>query len=343
MFKIMIAGLFLFSATSTSADDFTKSYNEKYAVQKGAVLAIDNKYGDVHCQNWDESNVSITVTITVDASSQEKANKVFDRISVNLTGSPTRVEGTTSVGSISNAEFSIDYDIMMPRWINLDIENQFGEIYIAEVDGNANINLEYGDMEVVALNGAVSDLTLKFSKGSVDYFKNGKVHVEYGKFESEGTGPVDIYSRFSEVEIEKSERVNLDSQYDEIELGSIGQIISISRFSGVNVEKINGSFEFDSEYGDIEVSYISAGFGTGKVRNSFAGTDLTFDSKATFNVDAEAEFGDVHYPRTGSSVSKETVGYTTNILKGKIGSGSGPAGQLTVKARHASVNIDFAL
>jgi hypothetical protein len=337
---IALIALFIFSASTSLADDFTKTYKEKYTVQKGAILAIDNKYGSVHCQNWDESSVSILVTVTVDASSQEKADKVLDKITVALSGSPMKVEGTTNVGSISNGDFSIDYDIMMPRWINIDLENQFGELYIAEVDGTAKIDLQYGELEAKALNGSGTDLTLKFSKGSVDYFKEGKVLVEYGNFRSEGTGPVDIYSRFSGIDVEKSEKLTLDSQYDEIEFGSVGQVIVISRFSGLEFGKITGSFEFDSEYGDIDVSYISAGFGTGKVRNSFAGTDLTFDSKAAFNLDAEAEFGEVNYPEGGSSVSEQTIGYTTNVVKGKIGN-SGTPGQLTVRAKHADVNIQL--
>jgi hypothetical protein len=340
--NVLVAGAFLLSSFALQADDFTKTYKEKYAVQKGVTLSVDNKYGNVHCQNWEESNIAITVTITVDASSQEKADKVFDKIDIALSGSPTRVSGVTSMGSINNADFSINYDIMMPKWVNIDLNNQFGEIYIAEVDGTAQINLEYGDLEAVALNGAGTDLTLKFSKGSVDFFKDGKVLVEYGKFDSEGAGPLEIVSRFSGVDIKKVEKLNLDSQYDEIELGNVGQIISISRFSGVDVDKITGAFEFDSEYGDINVSYVGAGFGSGKVRNSFAGVDLTFDAKAVFNVDAELEFGDLSYPKGASSVSKITEDYTTNIVKGKIGTSSSPAGQLTIRSKHGNAEIDFA-
>jgi hypothetical protein len=338
----LISALFLLTSLSLRAEEFTKTYKEKYAVQKGATLSIDNKYGNVHCQNWEESSIAITVTITVDASSQEKADKVFDKINIALSGSPTMVSGVTTMGSINNADFSINYDIMMPKWANIDLENQFGEIYIAEVDGTAQINLEYGDLEVVALNGLGTDLTLKFSKGSVDYLKDGKVQVEYGKFESDGTGPLSIVSRFSGVDISKVEKLNLDSQYDEIELGAVGQIIAISRFSGVDVDKITGSFEFDSEYGDINVSYVGAAFGTGKVRNSFAGVDLTFDPKAAFNIDAQLEFGDISYPKTSSSVSKTTEDYTTNILKGKIGTAASPAGQLTIRSKHGDAEIEFA-
>lgn len=344
--RITLAGIatvfFILTALMASADDFTKTYKEKYPVQKGATLNVINKFGDIHCQVWEESSVSILVTITVDASSQEKANKVFEKISVALSGSSSLVSGKTEVGNINNGDFSIDYDIMMPKWINIDLDNSFGEIYLGEVDGSTKINLEYGAMKADAINGMASELTIKFSESTVEYFKDGEVSVEYGGFESEGAGSIDLYSRFSHVDVEKLEKLNLDSQYDEIEIGSTGQVIAIGRFSELNFDKIATSFEFDSEYGDVNVDYIGAGFTGGKVRNSFAGANLTFDPKASFSVDAELEFGDMDYPSGNTSLSKQTLGYNTNIYKGKIGSASTTSGQLTVRSKHADVNIEFA-
>ena len=342
VFTGIMAALFILTALVASADDFTKTYKEKYPVQKGATLNVVNKFGDIHCQVWEESSVAITVTITVDAASQEKANKVMEKISVSLSGSASLVQGKTEVGNISNGDFSIDYDIMMPKWMNIDLDNSFGEIYLGVVDGTTKINLEYGAMKAEAMNGNASDLTIKFSESDVLYFKDGEVSVEYGGFKSEGAGNLDLYSRFSKVEVDKLEILNLDSQYDEIQIGSSGQVVAIGRFSGMNFDKITGTFEFDSEYGDIEVDYIGAGFVSGKVRNSFAGTNLTFDPKASFNVDAEVEFGDFDYPSANTSVNEQTVGYTTNIYKGKIGSSAASPGQLTVRSKHANVNIEFA-
>lgn len=336
-----LAILFILASTRILAEDYTKTYKEKYTVEKGAVLQIDGKFGDIHCQVWDESSISILVTVRVDASSQEKADKVFDKISVDLSGSPTKVVGTTTVGNINNGDFSIDYDIMMPKWINVDLENQFGSIYLAALDGSAKIDVEYGALDADALNGMASDLTIKFSEADVAYFKDGKVNVEYGGFKANETGNVNIVSRFSHVDIEKAGNLNLDSQYDEIKMGPSGQVILISRFSGLDFDKIAGSFEFDVEYGDLSASGITANFGTGKVRNSFANIDLRFDPKATFNVDAELEFGDLDYPRSGSSMNKVTEDYTTNIYKGKIGSGAASGGQLNIRSKNANVSISF--
>lgn len=152
--RIIITSLFLMLFMTVVAEDFNKTYKEKYDVDKGASMVIRNKFGDIHCQAWDESSVDITVTIKVDAFSQEKANRVFEKIDVELGGTRTKVEGITTVGSISNADFSIDYNIRMPRWINIDLDNKFGDIYLDEADGMVKINLEYGAMEANSGPGA---------------------------------------------------------------------------------------------------------------------------------------------------------------------------------------------
>jgi hypothetical protein len=340
--KIIILAFFLLPWLTLSAQDFTKTYyQEKYDVDKGASLVIQNKFGDIHCQAWDESSVDVTVTVKVDASSQEKADRVFDKIQVKLTGTRTKVEGITTVGSISNANYSIDYDIRMPRWINIDFENKFGDIYLDESDGPVKINLEYGAMEANAFNGPKTELTLKFSNGKAGFMKDGTLNIEYGEWKSTGTENLQLYSRFSEINIEKLVELNVDSQYDEVKIGSSGPVISISRFSELEFDKINGDFDFDAEYGDITIHYISPAFKVGKVRNSFAGTSLSFDPKTSMNVDAELDFGELSYPENHTSISHETVGYTKNIYKGKIGTSASPVSQLTIISKNADVDIDF--
>jgi hypothetical protein len=339
---ILLITFALIPSLILTAQDFTKTYyKEKYDVDKGASLVIQNKFGDIHCQAWDESSVDVTVTVKVDASSQEKADKVFSKIEVELTGSRTKVEGITTIGSISNANYSVDYDVRVPRWINIDFENKFGDIYLDESDGNVKINIEYGAMEANSLNGPKTELTLKFSQGKAGFMKDGKINIEYGEWKSTGNENLQLYSRFSEINIDKIASLNIDSQYDEVTIGSSGPVISISRFSELEFEKINGDFDFDAEYGDITVDYISAGFKTGRVRNSFAGTSLTFDPKVSLTVDADMEFGELSYPEEHASMSHETEGYTTNTYKGRIGATAGMASQLTIITKNADVEIDF--
>jgi hypothetical protein len=338
---ILIVIFLLFPCMAILAQDFTKTYQEKYDVDKGADLIIHNKFGEIQCQAWDESSVSIIVTVKVDASSQEKANRVFEKIGVALSGSRAKVEGITTVGNISNGNYSIDYEIRMPRWINIELDNQFGDIYLDESDGRVKIDLQYGAMEANSLNGPNTDLTIKFSDVDAGFMKDGSLNIEYSEWKSKGAENLKLYSRFSEISIEKIAVLNLDSQYDEVNIGSAGQVIAISRFSDLGFDKINGDFDFDIEYGDLEVNYISPAFKIGKIRNTFAGASLVFDPKASMTVDAELEFGELSYPRANTSMNEVTEGYTTHIYKGKIGTAAGPSSQLTVNSKNADVEIDF--
>lgn len=337
----LVIALSLLPWMAVLAQDFTKTYQGKYDVDKGAGLTIQNKFGEIKCQAWDDSSVSINVTVKVDAPNQEKANKVFEKIGVELTGNRNQVEGITTVGNISNANYSIDYDIRMPRWININLDNQFGDIYIDEVDGTARIDLQYGAMEVEALNGPKTDLTIKFSDVTAGFMKDGSLSLEYSEWKSKGTENLKLTSRFSELTIDKVANLNLDSQYDEIRIGSAGQVISVSRFSGLDISKINGDFDFDIEYGNLDVNYISPSFKTGKVRNSFAEVDLAFDPKVSTSVNAELEFGELSYPGSNVSMNEKTVGYTTHQYNGRIGSAVNPASVLTINSKNADVDIDF--
>jgi hypothetical protein len=339
---ILVISMLLIPCMTITAQDYTKTYyQEKYDVDKGASLIIQDKFGDIHCQAWDESSVSVTVTVKVDASSQEKANRVFDKINISLTGSRTKVEGKTTVGSINNANYSIDYEIRMPRWINIDLDNQFGNIYLDEADGLVKINLEYGDMEANALNGPKTEMTIKFSNVETGYMKDGTLNFEYSEWESKGTENLKLYSRFSELKIEKVAMLNLDSQYDEVNIGSAAQVISVSRFSGLTFDKIGGDFDFDIEYGDIEANNISASFKVGKIRNRFAEVSLGFDPKASMSISAEMEFGELSYPKSKASMNEETIGYTTNKYNGRIGASTSLASQLTIDSKNADIDIDF--
>lgn len=341
--KMLTLGMIvLFPVFSALSQDYVKEYQGNYPVDKGAVLSISNKFGDVKCTNWEESKVSILVAVKVEASSQEKADRIFGKITVDLSGDRTKVSGITKIGDMNNSsEFSVDYDIKIPKWINLDLYNQFGDIYVDEAEGSAKIRLEYGAMEANSFSGTNNDITLKFSDGEIGFMKEGGIQSEYSEFELKGTEKVNFYSRFSEVQIANSGMLNLDSQYDEVDVERADAVISVSRFSELDFGRIAGDFDFDTEYGEIEVNYIAPAFKVGKVRNSFAGVDLTFDPKASFEIDAELQFGDLSYPKA-ASMNHITEGYTTEIYKGKLGAGTGTPSRLTIRSKNADANISFS-
>lgn len=336
---------FIFALTlitlGSYAQEFTKVFQQQYNVDRGAVLVVQNKFGEIRCQSWEESSISIKATVKVEAGSQEKANKVFEKIIVKLTGTRSRVEGITTVNTSGNGKFSIDYDIRLPKWVKLELDNKFGDIVLDETVETARINLEYGSMKANAFSGPENVMTIKFSDVNAGFIQSGRINLEYGKWRSENTGNVTLKTRFSEVNLLNSANLNIDSQYDEYSIGSSGSLIAVTRFTSLDLGKINGSFDLDLQYGSLTAAQISPDFSTGKIRNTFTNVSLGFDPGSSFRLEAELQFGDLSYPKSNTSLSKETVGYTTNIYKGRVGAAQNPAATLSIIARNANADIKF--
>ena len=338
----LMATLAMLMSLQATAEDYTRNFTKKFDVDKNATLLIDNQFGEVHCENWDQQAISIDVIVTVGASSQEKANKVFDKITIELKGDRTKVQGLTSMGSMNmdNVQFSIDYSIRMPRSINVDLTCRFGDMFIDAVEGNSKIRMEYGDLEAKSISGGSNKLILKFGDARIQYLKLGNISLEYAELDLDGAGNLDITSRFSELGVEAMEDLNLDSQYDQIVIDKAGAAKVISRFSDIELGSVTKDLSLDVQYGEIEANYIGAGFKTGKVDNAFASVLLVFDPAVSINVEAEMKFGKLRYPKELSSLSYSDQGFTTSTYKGVIGKGSAKA-TLVIEAANGDVTVQY--
>ena len=164
-----------------------KTITKSYDINKDAVLALKNKFGKIHCQNWDKNTIAIEVEITVEASSQEKAEKYFDKIKIDFSGTSSRVSATTNFDDNmfknNKGEISVDYMVSMPASIGVEIDHKFGDLILESVEGNSSIEVGYGSLEAKKLMGDENDLEIKFSEGYVGYVKNADLEVKYGEME----------------------------------------------------------------------------------------------------------------------------------------------------------------
>jgi hypothetical protein len=341
---IAIAFVLLFNTeTFARSEDYKKTFKEEFKVNKDAELYIRNKFGEVVCRNWDENKVSITVEVTVEASNESKANKLLDRIDVELSGDASRVKGITDIADgsgISNVEFSIDYMIVMPKSMKVDIDNKFGDIVLDEVDGAAKLSIAYGDLEANALNSTTNDLVIKFGEGNFGYVKEADVEIAYSELEIEGSDILELDTKFSEIELGKAGEADITSQYDDYSIEWLGPVDCEAKFSDMTIEYQQGPFNFDIQYGELEVDNIAGVEGRCEVENSFGDVSLEFESGAAFYIDAEVKFGSMDYPKSNTDIKHTEEGYTTHLYEGTFGEGADRANVLYIRTKNASVSID---
>ncbi len=331
-------------SAGASGDKFTRTVRKEYTVRKDASLSVDNKFGKIHCANWDKDMISLEVTISVDASSEQKAARIFDMIQVDIYGSASEVGAKTEIsdafkGNNDNTSIKVDYMISIPETVSLELTNKFGDIYIEKVSGPASIDLSYGNLEAGRLGSQDNDLDIKFSKASIDSITSFSAELKYSEFTVNNSKMMNAESKFSTVRMENVASVDIDSQYDTYNIGDV-QVAEIhSEFSTVKVTKLLKRIHVDSEYGNIQVKYIAPGFDRAELYNEFGALELGIDEEASYQLDATIRLGSLSYPKDKASLVKESENYTTTTYRGSVGANKSAASQVFIDSSNAGVTI----
>jgi hypothetical protein len=294
LIKILIITFLAGNVNIASAmDEYTKVLKKEFAVNPDAQLTIDNSFGNVHCNNWDKNSIQIEVAITVDAPDEKSADKLFDKVIINITGSSGQVEAKTIIpegGFKGRSRVKIDYTVNMPTTINLDLTNKFGDIYINELGGKGKITLGYGNMEAGKFSNSDNFLDIKFSDVNINSIKGAVVNLKYSKMEVGYAGSMRLDSKYSDLDGDKiiSLVANFEGGKINIENGSI--IDGKSKFSDLNITRLEQSLSLDIQYGNCDIDEMPAEFTSISVKNKYGSIDIGLPSSANYSLDAEFKF-----------------------------------------------------
>lgn len=306
------------------SEEFEKTIEKSFTIAKTGSLKIDNQFGKVDLITHDKNTVEVVVKIIVDANSEEKSLKKLEQIDVEFNSTPNSLEMKTTFGKGKgsfNGSFQIDYVVKAPASLSLDINNQFGDVFIGEWKGNSSITVGYGNLTVGKLMAEVNEVTLEFSKGSVGLINKGKVELSYSdRFNLDKAKELSIQSSFSDYEIQTVEKLVCKSEYDEVEIENVNRLELNASFTSVKIGKIYVYGDISNEYGSVKIDWVSKGFEGLKLENSFAGIKVNFEQGTQFTFECEAEFGDVSVP-SGSDIRIDKKDMSEHYLKGRYGSG----------------------
>jgi len=172
-----------------------KTYSKSYSINGSDKVSLSNQFGEMKILTWDKNEIKVDVTIVCKASSDDIAQKIMDKISIEDGKSGNGVYFKTKMkdennnwdkknkGEYKEQSMKIDYLVYMPASNPLEASNQFGPMSLPDFKGPVdleskfgslttgrlmsvkNIDVEFGSANIAHLNGG--KLTIKFSKGSV--------------------------------------------------------------------------------------------------------------------------------------------------------------------------------
>jgi hypothetical protein len=344
------------ASTGTVQDEYSKNEHKEYQVNEETILSVTNKYGDMNITNWEKDVVSIDVTVTVDHSKEEKARELLDDILIHFSQQGNTIKAETEFDKGFNRsggifdfdsdtkEFSIDYTIKMPRYLNIELENKYGDVFINEVTGRADIAVKYGNLKANKIlrdnSKPLSHVYLAYSNGDIQEVNWLKLTLKYTPDQCEiGKSKALIaLTKYSKLEVGESSSLVCESKYDDYRIGTLSNLVVEAKYTDFKVNRVNKQIDLESKYGDFDVNTVPRDFKKIKIDNSYGQIDIGIDSDASYRLEGEAQYTSIDYPDTGrvNRIEKNTEVRVSGI----VGNESNPKSVVEVDTRYGKVDLD---
>jgi len=340
----------------------SQSVSEKRSFMRSLPLGVDarlevnNKYGDIHITSWKKDSVYILAEIEAFAPNRSKLEKMLEGIEVNITGSGNLVRAETEFGreitvileSLKGitgkiieyeSKVQINYFINIPDNIDIDIDNQFGDISLEDNKGIVSVNLTNGDFEANSLD-RISELSIDFGDAGINSVRSAKINSTFAKIIVSQSSDLVINSTSSRFELGKAGKVDVESRRDKFFIGDISGISGISYFTDYKIDNLTGNTDLDLKYGSFDVERVDERFENMIIKSAYSDITTDFDNSASFEFEIRHTNAFVVLPDSNIKSRKEAINEDKKeyLVTGRIGSGQG-SGKLRIDATRGNIYI----
>ncbi|MEN8115810.1 MAG: hypothetical protein ABFS16_02465 [Bacteroidota bacterium] len=339
-----IATLFVAAMLSTGltaiAEEKTKEYNESWPASGISTLEVVNKFGEVKVTNEGGSEITIDVTITVEAANERKAEDLLGMIEVEFRKSQSTLKAETRIGNNFKGQrkFSIDYEINIPSDKNLKITNKYGNTIVNKLEADGEFITKYGNFTANTLNtpeGGDLNVILAYGNANIGAATNLDVVISYSPITIGEVNTLDVTSKYSTVNVEEAGDIKIESKYDKFNFEEVESVTASTKYSHIRIEELAKSLKIEAGYGGIKVGEVSDDFEFISVTNSYGSISLGLEG-LSYEVDASCHYCGISYPEdefTGDRIKENN----SRTIKGKVGTGTG--GKIMVRSRYGEIKL----
>ncbi|MCU4166488.1 hypothetical protein [Carboxylicivirga caseinilyticus] len=267
-------------------------------VSPTATLELINKYGSIHVSTWDVDSVSIDIEFFIAEKNESKFNKIKENVDFKISGNSSFLSAETVFGSkyasffsdikeatnlmSSNKSSHIDYYVKVPEYINIKINNRYGNIFIPDFQGNLNIELANGDFQAKKITGS-NILNLAFGNVLIEQLEQSSLSLNFSEVKIKDAGQLNLNSKSSMVSIDECNLIKLQSKRDEYNIGHIGFMFGDTYFSKMNIQNLDSEFNMILKYGELTHLGINPAFKLIRINSEYANCDLQLTNPVAYS------------------------------------------------------------
>jgi hypothetical protein len=344
--------LFVNSLIISAQQEVSKEFHEEYDASDQTSLLLDNKYGNIDIRDWDRQQVKIDVFVTVKHSNPERAQRLLDDIDVSFSSSGNQIKVVTEIDPRfsrnsqwgNGKAFEINYTVQMPKQVNLELYNKYGNVFISELTGEAQIDVSYGKLTANKLSRGnekpLHTVNLAYSNGcSISECDWLKANIKYSRLTIDKATAIVSSSRYSKLFVEEASSVVIDGKYDGYEFGKLANLVIMTSYSGIQADEVSDKLELELGYTDTKIESMPASFESVNINSRYGTIRVGLDKNASYRLDGEAGYSKIYFHDTGK-VSRIQEN-TSMKVSGTVGPAPNPLATVKVSTRYGNVRLDY--
>lgn len=327
----------------------SKVIQKEYKVNSNAKVALNNRYGNLNITTWNKNIVEIEVTITVKGNSLESVEDKLSTIDVEFDASSSFVSAKTTFEKeqkswsfwkkSSNLSYKINYKVKMPKTNSVDLNNDYGNIFLGDLSGKANINCDYGKITVGELSANNNTINLDYcSSSTVSFMKNGNVNVDYSKITIDKAEDLKVNEDYSTIKFGKVKNINFNADYGSVSISEAENVNGNSDYASMRLGTIYKNLNIETDYGSVSVDRLAKGFESVIIDGQYAGIKINVDEDAVFDFVLDLQYAGFRYDDDQIEFFKKISKSTKKYYEGKFGKGNSNA-QIKIKSQYGGVSI----
>jgi len=293
--------LLILSTLSAQSDTEVRTFMKTVHVSKETSLEVNNKYGSIHISPWTKDSASIRAEVKAVASGHDKPGKMFDGITISITETSYLVRAQTEFTQNINTLFEsfkgmtsklisydshveINYYINIPDYLNLRIENKYGDVYMEDNKGNLSISVSNGSFKANSIGGE-SSITLAFCDATINSISSGKINTSFSDLTIGETGDLKINSISSRFEIKKATLIMAESKRDKFFIDNLETLKGNSYFTDYKIGNLKKEIDLVARYGSVNADLVDKRFESININSGYSDLSLRFEQGASYTFD----------------------------------------------------------
>ena len=163
--QLAIAFAALAVAAVSHASTLEETFDRTFDVRPGTTFTLENTNGHINVRSWDQPRVRVHAEKRVESRDSDAAKKAFAELRVEpsvsadgvriMTHYPRRSDGVFDWLAGTNVSMTVNYEITVPRTMNIGLENTNGGIDVSDVRGSMHVSNTNGHIELLRCAGDV--------------------------------------------------------------------------------------------------------------------------------------------------------------------------------------------